>query len=143
MDDMPLELTHSWPLAECEARFSLHQDSPRGSGGVGRWSCDLVTGRIAWDPAIASMFGLSRAHGLVDRNDALACYEEGSRVSMERLRAHAIRHRRGFTLDVRITPADRSANCRWIRLSALARGNGGRATVLEGVKSDVTALYVR
>src|SRR3546814_3131638 len=68
----------------------------------------------------------------VARVDAVARYREGSRAAMERLRAHAITHRRGFTLDVEIgsTPA-----CsRWIRLIAEPICEGEAVGGLRGLK---------
>jgi hypothetical protein len=52
----------------------------------------------------------------VTRDETVALYCEGSRAAMEKLRAYAIKHRRGFTLDVEIKPAQ--APQRWMRLIA-------------------------
>ena len=51
---------------------------------------------------------------------------------MERLRAHAIKHQRGFTLDVEINPA--TGGRRWMRLIGAPVCEGGRAVRLHGLK---------
>ena len=51
---------------------------------------------------------------------------------MEKLRAYAIKHRRGFTLDVEIKPAQ--AACRWMRLVAAPVCVGDEVVRLQGLK---------
>jgi hypothetical protein len=51
---------------------------------------------------------------------------------MERLRAHAIKHRRGFTLDAEIRPA--VGGTRWMRLIAAPACIGDEAVRLHGLK---------
>ncbi len=51
---------------------------------------------------------------------------------MERLRAHAIARRRGFTIDVEIRPA--TGEKRWMRLIAAPVCRGGRPVRLHGLK---------
>ena len=59
---------------------------------------------------------------------------------MERLRAHALKPRRGFTIDVELRPADGSV--RWVRLIAAPElGADDRPVRLAGLKADVTAIY--
>ena len=77
------------------------------------------------------MFGLPRGAS-VARADAIALYSEHSRVAMERLRAYAIRHRRGFTLDAEIKPAQ--GDPRWMRLVAMPVCTGARVVALHGFK---------
>lgn len=108
-----LTLDHSWPLFEREQRFELGQllDGPItttppdfGSQRLsGTWSCDLADNSLTWTDGVHDLFGLPRGVA-VPRTDVVALYEEHSRARMERLRAYAIRHRRGFTIDVDICP---------------------------------------
>src|SRR3546814_11539747 len=74
----------------------------------------------------------------VARVDAVARYREGSRAAMERLRAHAITHRRGFTLDVEIGPTP--ACSRWIRLIAEPLCEGAAVVGLRGLKCLLAGL---
>ncbi|MCW5647134.1 MAG: hypothetical protein KIT23_07920 [Sphingopyxis sp.] len=128
----PLPVHHSWPLYERERYFELGRlhgadtlDAVASSGDVtvaarfgptrpGWWECDLTAGnRLHWSREVHDIFGLPH-DATVTRADAVALYEEGSRAAMEKLRAYAIKHRRGFTLDVEIRPAN--AAPRWMRL---------------------------
>ena len=52
---------------------------------------------------------------------------------MERLRAYAIKHRRGFTLDAQIRPAV-GGKYRWMRLIAAPVCSGERVARLHGLK---------
>ena len=54
---------------------------------------------------------------------------------MERLRAYAIKHRRGFTLDARIVPVQ--GKPRWIRLIGAPVCEGRRVVRLEGLKIPI------
>lgn len=137
----PLELYHSWPRAERDARFDLGLIGTVAPLDLvcGRWSCDLADNRLTWDATVFALFGFP-AGETPTRADTVACYREPSRAAMERLRAHAIRHRRGFTLDVEVRPVAGVAS-RWIRLGAVPICAEGRAVRLEGYKADVTALY--
>jgi hypothetical protein len=51
---------------------------------------------------------------------------------MERLRAHAIEHKRGFTIDVEIEPATGVRH--WVRLITTPISVGDRVVRLRGVK---------
>ncbi|WP_245798584.1 hypothetical protein [Sphingopyxis flava] len=99
--------------------------------GVGVWHCDLRGNRLTWSPTVYDLFGIPLG-AKVSREDAVALYCEGSRAAMERLRAHAIEHRRGFTLDVEIGPA--RAQTRWIRLIAAPECDGETVVGLHGFK---------
>ncbi|MFS0771802.1 hypothetical protein [Sphingomonas sp. 1P08PE] len=58
---------------------------------------------------------------------------------MERLRGYAIRHRRGFTIDVELrTPA---SGARWMRLIGAPVCVEGRVVRLEGLKQDIGCRY--
>lgn len=129
----PLPLHHSWPLFDQERYLDLcavlGADAPAladalgcaatgaalAGRGVGVWSCDLADNRLSWSAGVFDIFGLPR-DARVTREDAVALYCDESREVMERLRAYAIRHRRGFTIDVEIRPA--ITRHRWMRLCA-------------------------
>ncbi len=150
----PLPLHHSWPLFERARHFDLGwvdrhgvrppdpssidavDDAKRDMaalprGGVGVWQCDLIDDSLTWSPTVYDLFGIPRGAAL-SRDDTVALYAEGSRAAMERLRAHAIAHRRGFTLDIEIQPAQ--APARWLRLIAAPVCEGDIVVGLHGLK---------
>ena len=148
-----LPLTHSWPLFERGQQFDLGCLSGRGGAGpidltldgetlarhgIGRWECDLSNNALTWSEGVHDLFGLPRGVRLL-RSEAAALYSERSRSAMERLRAYAIRHRRGFTLDAEILPA--RGGRRWMRLIAAPICNGERVVRLHGLKRDVSHDY--
>lgn len=98
---------------------------------AGLWECDLSDDSLIWSGGIYDIFGLPRG-ATVSRDEAVSLYAEDSRASMERLRAYAIKHRRGFTLDAKIRPA--SGPSRWMRLIAAPVCEGGRVVRLHGLK---------
>ncbi|ODU21684.1 MAG: hypothetical protein ABS87_04780 [Sphingomonas sp. SCN 67-18] len=143
----PLPLHHSWPLAEREARFGLGSvfnldphalpelDMPAlARRGIGFWECDLIDNALRWTAPVYDLFGLPRGQP-VRREDALALYAPESRAAMEALRAHAIRHRRGFTLNAEIRPG--LAGSRWMRLIAAPICDGDRVIRLYGLKQPI------
>lgn len=151
----PLPVHHSWALYERERHFELGQvhgydtldslpDASRfvGDGGLmrarpGYWECDLDQGnRLSWSGEVYDIFGIPRGAALV-RDETAALYGEGSRAAMEKLRAYAIRHGRGFTLDVEILPAQGAR--RWMRLIAAPQCISGRVARLQGLKFLVPA----
>lgn len=164
----PLQLHHSWPLTEIDTRLDLGRlfdapicDTPDGAAPspsvlppevlpvplplppgmpLGTWSCDLADNRLHWSRDVYRMFGLPE-DTVPERCTTVSLYAEPSRAAMERLRAHAIRHRRGFTLDVAILPP--GVRRRWVRLVAAPVCEEGRVVRLHGCKSDVTHLYRR
>ena len=143
----PLELYHSWPLFESERRFELGHafawpaaapalsevPLPRelAERGVGLWQCDLADNKLTWSDGVYDIFGLPRG-AKVRREEAVRLYAEDSGTAMERLRAYAIKHRRGFTLDAELRPAQGGA--RWMRLVAVPICDGPRVVRLHGVK---------
>jgi len=146
-------LTHSWPLFEERQRFDLGRlydgdgDAPGpaelhadrlAEHGIGLWECDLRDDALTWTAGVFDLFGLPRG-APVARSEAVALYEEHSRAAMERLRAYAIKHRRGFTIDTQIVPA--SGPRRWMRLIAAPVCIGPRVVRLRGIKQDVSATY--
>jgi PAS domain-containing protein len=141
----PLELFQSWPLSEGRRRFDLGRvlDCPPGgiggpadeqhltALGVGRWECDLSDNVLTWSAGVYDIFGLARGAPL-SRNRMVGLYCEESRAMMERLRAHAIAHKRGFTMDAQISPANGPR--RWMRLVAAPICEGDRVARLHGYK---------
>lgn len=125
----PLPLHHTWPLDAQAAHFARYA-APHPGGG-GRWRCTLPDNRLEWDEGVFDLFGLPRTAPLT-RDLAVRCYEEGSRTAMEKLRAYAIRYRRGFTLDVEVGPPAGPRNL--IRLVASPVLQGNRVVALEGMK---------
>jgi len=148
----PLPLYHSWPLVDLGQRFDLGhviEDEPAantapvpagGARHAGYWACELADNRLHWSPAVYDLFGLPADLPLA-RATTVALYGEGSRAAMERLRTHAIRHRRGFTIDIDIRP--HGARPRWVRLVAAPVCEDGRVVRLHGYKTDVSGLYRR
>ena len=151
---IPLPLHHSWPLFECGRRFDLgvllNPDmlDPRWVGstdsdilaaeGIGSWACDLSDNSLAWTGPIFDLFGLPR-DTRISRGEIVALYCEESRAAMERLRAYAIKHRRGFTVDMEIRTV--GGRHRWMRLLAAPVCEGDRVVRLHGLKQDITREY--
>lgn len=149
-----LALMYSWPLFEAGRHMDLgcdfacdgvddfwlsaEDDALLAARGIGRWSCDLADGRLSWSSGVYDLFGLPRGIP-VSRDEAVSLYGELSRAVMERLRAYAIRHCRGFTLDAEVVP--RQGSPRWMRLVAAPIWENGRAVRLHGFKRDVTRDY--
>lgn len=149
-DTYPLEL--SWPLFERQERLcisSLLQSShpeltavtvQNANGhelarhGIGLWECNLADGGLTWSAGVYDLFGLPRGAQVI-REDALALYGEESRVIMERLRAYAIKHRRGFTMDAEIRPS--LTRRRRMRLIAAPVCEGRKVVRLYGVKQAI------
>lgn len=103
----------------------------RGQFEPGAWSCDLSDNRLSWSSEVYRIFGFPDGARL-SRDEVVGRYREGSRAAMESLRAYAIRHRRGFTLDVEIQPA-RGAP-KWMRLIAAPVCVDDQVVKLEGLK---------
>jgi PAS domain-containing protein len=141
----PLVLHHSWPLFEQPRHFELGAilnctitdiiEPARvglvGAHHAGLWECDLSDNSLIWSGGVYDIFGLPRG-ARVSRDEAVALYAEESRAAMERLRAYAIQHRRGFTLDVELRPA--SGEIRWMRLIAAPECEAERVVRLRGLK---------
>lgn len=141
----PFPLHHSWPLADQSLHFELGlvlnsavtdliQPAEIGALGVhhaGCWECDLSDDSLIWSGGVYDIFGLPR-DARVTREEIVALYSEHSRAPMERLRAYAIRHRRGFTLDTEIRPD--IGGKRRMRLIAAPVCEGDRVLRLQGLK---------
>ena len=142
---LPLELSNSWPLFEQARHFELGSIlnsvavdaiSPATIGALGLqhagcWECDLSDNSLIWSGGVYDIFGLQRGIE-VSRPEAVAFYSEESRAAMERLRAYAIKHRRGFTVDAEIRPA--VGEPRWMRLIAAPVCDGDIPVRLHGLK---------
>jgi len=150
---VPSPLTHSWPLFEQRQHFDLGlvfdgQDEALvppeadptllSARGIGLWHCDLRDNTLSWTTGVYDLFGVPR-DAVPDRDEVAALYAEPSRAAMERLRAHAIKHRRGFTLDAEIVPM--TGPRRWMRLIAAPVCVGRQVVRLHGIKQDVSAAY--
>lgn len=139
----PLPLHHSWALADRHRRFDaglLLDGIPAVPASAhATWRCRLVDEWISWSDPVFRFFGLP-VDAAITRPEIIGFYAEPSRAALERLRSHAIRHRRGFTLDVELRPAT-SAGLRWMRIIAAPVCAGGQVTAIEGIKLDVSALY--
>lgn len=145
-------LTHSWPLFEQHQRFDLglvledqhhalapeHDPGLLAARGTGLWECNLQDNALSWTAGVFDLFGLPRGVA-IERDEITALYAESSRAAMERLRAHAIKHRRGFTLDAEILPVNGPP--RWMRLIAAPVCVGRQVVRLHGIKQDVSAVY--
>jgi PAS domain-containing protein len=146
-------LTHSWPLFERNRQFDLGQDFAWGDTtmldlsagstalaeqGIGTWECMIKGSVLTWSPEVFDLFGMPR-HKPPGRKQSVALYREASRVKIERLRSHAIKHKRGFTLDAEIVPAN--GGRRWIRVIAAPVCVGNQTVRLHGFKRDVTHEY--
>jgi PAS domain-containing protein len=141
----PMALHHSWPIFEQARHFDLGsvlscavtdmlEPARVGELGLhhaGLWECDLSDNALTWSGGVYDIFGLPRS-AQITRDEIIALYCEPSRAAMERLRAHAIKHRRGFTLDVEINPA--TGDRRWMRLIGAPVCEGGRPVRLHGLK---------
>ena len=140
-----LPLYNSWPLSEQGRHFDFGSVlncavtdalEPVEVGAVGNhhagcWECDLADNSLIWSGGIYDIFGLPRGVE-VTREEAVAFYSAESRAEMERLRTYAIRHKRGFTLDVQICPV--VGETRRVRLIAAPVCVGDRAVRLHGLK---------
>jgi len=140
-----LEINQSWPIWEQAHQFELgtilnstitdllvpDEVGALGVHHVGCWECDLSDNSLIWSGGVYDIFGLPRGASIT-RGETVQFYSERSRAAMERLRAHAIKHKRGFTLDAEIRPA--IGGVRWMRLIGAPVIEGARVTRLHGVK---------
>jgi PAS domain-containing protein len=141
----PLVLASSWPLWERPRHFDLGHVlnsvvtdilEPAAVGALaphhaGCWECDLKDNALVWSGGVYDIFGIPRG-SKVSREEAVALYCEDSRAKMERLRSYALKHRRGFTLDVEIRAA--IGEHRWMRLIGVPICIGGEVVRLQGLK---------
>jgi PAS domain-containing protein len=146
-------LKHDWPMYEPARQFDLGRDfawdpsttldltagsTALAQQGIGTWECELKGSILTWSTEVFDLFGMPR-NKPAGRKLSVSLYREASRAKMERLRAYAIKHQRGFTLDAEIVPAN--GGLRWIRLIAAPVCVDNRAVKLQGYKLDVTHEY--
>ncbi|WP_420144452.1 diguanylate cyclase [Sphingobium sp.] len=137
----PLPLNHSWPLYDLRQHLApvlldstiAHNDAALAERGLGLWHCDLADNALSWTAGVYDLFGLER-DSIVPRALSVSLYAPDSREAMERLRAYAIRHRRGFTLDVDIHQADGMGQCAMRLIAAPILNDDGVVVGLHGVK---------
>jgi PAS domain-containing protein len=136
---------HTWPLHEKSRQFELGyllncaatdvvkpaEVGQLGLHHAGCWECNLTDQSLVWSGGVYDIFGLPRGV-IISREEAVAFYSEHSRSTMERLRSYAIRHNRGFTIDVELRPA--VGRSRWMRLIGAPVYSGNRPVRLHGVK---------
>ena len=141
-----LALHHSWPVWEQGRKFELGhvlncavtdaiEPATVGALGLhhaGLWEVSLFDEALIWSGGVYDLFGLER-RSAVTREQAVAHYRDDSRAKLERLRAYAIRHRRGFTLDADIYAAAVGER-RTMRLIAAPVCDGERVVKLHGLK---------
>ena len=134
-----------WPLYEKTRQFELgyllncgatdaiqpEEVGQLGPYHAGCWECDLTDQSLFWSGGVYDIFGLPRGVS-ISREQAVAFYSEHSRAAMERLRSYAIRHDRGFTIDVELRPAVGAP--RWMRLIGAPVCSDGQPVRLHGVK---------
>src|SRR3546814_15246237 len=100
----PLPLNHSWPLYALRDHLApvmlddriARDDGALAERGLGLWHCDLGDDSLNWTDGVYDIFGLERGTA-VPRPLAVSLSAPDSCAAMERLRAYALRHRRGFT----------------------------------------------
>lgn len=137
----PLPLNHSWPLSDLHRHLApvaldsriARNDVALAERGLGLFHCDLATDTLSWTAGVYDLFGLER-DSQVSRTLALSLYAPDSRQPLETLRAYAIRHRRGFTVDVDIDQADGGGRCTMRLVAAPILDDGGKTVALHGVK---------
>ncbi|MFD1036366.1 hypothetical protein ACFQ15_17155 [Sphingomonas hankookensis] len=137
----PLQLYHSWPLFERGVRLPqgiLCNGYTPDLSGDGQFRCDLRSHALAWSDSTYALFGLP-LWVTPRREVTLPMYAPESRSALQRLRAHAIRHRRGFTIDTEIDAPGEPK--RWLRITAMPEMQDGRSVTLTGLHQDVTHEY--
>jgi diguanylate cyclase (GGDEF)-like protein len=117
------------------ARYKSMYDRSSALAKIGVWQCDLATSELTWTDGVYDLFELPRSSPL-RRLDTVALYEEESRREMERLRAHAIATRTGFSLDAQIRTV--TGQRRWMRLTADVECEDGVPIRIFGSKQDIT-----
>jgi PAS domain-containing protein len=101
---------------------------------MGAWECDLLSGHIRWTPGTFDLFGVP-AGSTIRREEILEQYESRSRERLEAVRAEAIRHGTGFSIDV--DSATRGGFEKRVRINAAVESRGGRPVRIFGTKQLV------
>jgi hypothetical protein len=137
---------YDWPLSEQSWHFDLGhvlncavadmiEPACAGALGVhhaGLWECSLPGENLFWSGGVYDLFGLPRGVPIT-RACAIGHYCEDSRAKLERLRAHSIKQKRGFTLDTEIH-ARAVGERRRIRIIAAPVCDGDTVVRLNGIK---------
>lgn len=137
---------YDWALSEQSWHFDLGhvlncavadmiEPVRAGALGVhhaGLWECSLPDEVLIWSGGVYDLFGLARGVPIT-RACAVSHYCEDSRAKLERLRAHAIKARRGFTLDTEVH-ARAVGDRRRIRIVAAPVCEGDTVVRLHGIK---------
>lgn len=136
----PLPLHHSWPLYDLREHLApvmlddrtARNDEALAERGLGLWHCDLADNSLSWTEGVYDIFGLDHDMLVVPRPLTVSLYAPDCRDAMEQLRAYAIRHQRGFRLDVDIRRLD-GGDCT-MRLIAAPIVRNKQTVALHGVK---------
>lgn len=98
----------------------------------GYWKCDLAHhDTLTWSERVYGLFGLPNG-APIDRDWAVARYNEPFQSALKRVRTYAIDRKLGFILDAEISPV--GTDKRWIRVLAAPITAGGRLVALHGLK---------
>jgi len=98
----------------------------------GYWHCDIAHHeRLTWSEKVYELFGLPTGEP-IERDWAVARFDEDSRTALKRVRTYAVGRKFGFILDAEITPE--GADKRWIRILAVPILAKGRVVGLHGLK---------
>jgi len=106
--------------------------SAREDPDIGYWHCDIAHHeRLTWSEKVYELFGLPTGEP-IERDWAVARFDEDSRTALKRVRTYAVGRKFGFILDAEITPE--GADKRWIRILAVPILAKGRVVELHGLK---------
>lgn len=115
-------------------------DRAMALANAGAWSCDLCDNRLTWTSGVYNVFGLPLGSTL-DRRQTVEMYTEETKETMERLRAEAIVTGGPFAVDAQIKRPD--GELRWVRINGEMKRWAGGASLLHGLKQDVTEEKLR
>jgi two-component system, NarL family, sensor histidine kinase UhpB len=122
-------------LRESEARLS----AAMAYGGIGRWECDLLTGRISESEQMGPMFG--KPPGWVHPDYASwkrMIHPQDHDKTVAQFEA-AVRHGTGYQTQYRVLWQD-GVTVRWLESSVtILRDESGRAVYAVGLDRDITA----
>ena len=102
---------------------------------IGYWRCDFARGDLlSWTDRVYQLFGAPIGCE-IDRSEAIACYREGSRAILERLRSFSVTNQCGFFLDARMSAHGTGA--RNMRILAAPLLRDGCVVGLHGLKRAI------
>jgi hypothetical protein len=112
--------------------ISPEVSSDRHDAEIGYWHCDIANhDRLTWSERVYELFGLPNGVA-IERDWAVARYNENSKDALNRVRTYAISRKLGFILDAEISPE--TADKRWIRVLAVPILAKGREVGVHGLK---------